>query len=91
MLNHLSHVIMFPTIHAYALSVWGHACKQDVCSTQYAIEELRQQLQESVQAQEDIKAEACQVCYNSQSLMSPFKQTLEKEILLQDSASIYTS
>lgn len=32
-----------------------------LCSIQYAIEELRQQLQESVQAQEDIKAEARQV------------------------------
>ena len=78
MLNHLSHVVMFSIIHTYALSVWEHTCKQDLCSIQYAIEELRQQLHESVQAQEDIKAEARQVCYTSRIL------TLKEEVLLQD-------
>ena len=69
MLNHLSQVVMCFINHTYALNVWGNACKEDLCSIQYAIEELRQQLQESVQAQEDIKAEARQVCGSSRSLM----------------------
>ena len=59
---HLIYVHMHLVTHTYALDFRGQAAFKNLCSIQYAIEELRQQLQESTQAQEDIKAEARQVC-----------------------------
>ena len=88
MLNHLTHVVMCPIIHTYASSVWGHACKPDLCSIQYAIEELRQQLHESVQAQEDIKAEARQVL-EFQSLISLSSRLLRRRCSCKRSSHLH--